>query len=130
MIIELACRATVRRYAELCLLGTASTFALATAAGAAPAPQTQIASNDAAAAAGADQARDSSPLGPNSIDPEEGTLGEIVVTGSALRNRAEVAARKSSVAIVDTLSRDEVGSLPDITIAESMRRITGVTTIQ
>lgn len=54
---------------------------------------------------------------------------DIVVTGSALQTRAEIATRRKATAIVDTLSRDEIGALPDITIAESLRRITGVTTI-
>jgi iron complex outermembrane recepter protein len=53
----------------------------------------------------------------------------IVVTGSALQSRSEVATRRKATAIVDTLARDEIGSFPDITIAESLRRITGVTTI-
>lgn len=59
--------------------------------------------------------------------PEEGEA--IVVTGSALQNQAEIATRRNATAIVDSLSRDEIGALPDITIAESLRRITGVTTI-
>lgn len=54
---------------------------------------------------------------------------EIVVTGSVLQNQAEIATRRQSTAILDTLSRDEIGALPDITIAESLRRIAGVTTI-
>jgi len=58
---------------------------------------------------------------------EEGEA--IIVTGSALQNQAEIATRREATAIVDSLSRDEIGALPDITIAESLRRITGVTTI-
>lgn len=55
--------------------------------------------------------------------------GEIVVSGSAFQNLEEIEARRDTTAIVDTLSRDEIGALPDITIAELLRRITGVTTI-
>lgn len=54
---------------------------------------------------------------------------EIVVSGSAFQNLEEIEARRETTAIVDTLSRDEIGALPDITIAESLRRITGVTTV-
>jgi iron complex outermembrane recepter protein len=57
------------------------------------------------------------------------TVDEIVVTGSVIQNRAEINARQRSTAIIDTLSSDEIGALPDVTIAESMRRIAGVTTI-
>lgn len=53
----------------------------------------------------------------------------IVVTGSALQNQAEIETRREATAIVDSLSRDEIGALPDVTIAESLRRITGVTTV-
>ncbi|RYE72636.1 MAG: TonB-dependent receptor [Oxalobacteraceae bacterium] len=61
--------------------------------------------------------------------PENADEAEIVVSGSAFQNQAEIEARRETTAIVDTLSRDEIGALPDITIAESLRRITGVTTI-
>jgi len=53
----------------------------------------------------------------------------IIVTGSVLQNRAEIDTRRNTTAIVDSLSRDEIGALPDVTIAESLRRITGVSTI-
>lgn len=53
----------------------------------------------------------------------------IIVTGSALQNQAEIQVRREATAIVDSLSRDEIGALPDVTIAESLRRITGVSTV-
>ena len=56
-------------------------------------------------------------------------VDDIIVTGSIIQNRAEIQARQRTSAIVDTLSSDEIGALPDVTIAESMRRIPGVTTI-
>lgn len=54
---------------------------------------------------------------------------ELVVTGSVIQGRAAIRARQEAVAVVDTLSRDDIGALPDMTIAESMRRIVGVTTV-
>ena len=63
------------------------------------------------------------------IDAEEPSVEEIVVTGSVMQSRAEIASRAQSAQVVDTLSRDDIGALPDITIADSMRRIVGVTTI-
>lgn len=56
-------------------------------------------------------------------------VDEIVVTGSAMQIQSEIRVRQQSTVIVDSISRDEIGALPDLTIAESMRRITGVTTI-
>lgn len=67
--------------------------------------------------------------GPSSEGEAENLVDAVVITGSVLQNRAEIRARKESTAVVDTLSSDEIGALPDITIAESMRRIVGVTTI-
>ena len=60
---------------------------------------------------------------------EDGSVEEIVVTGSAMQIQAEIRTRQLSTAIVDSISTDEIGAMPDLTIAESMRRITGVTTI-
>ncbi|WP_160319403.1 TonB-dependent receptor [Stenotrophomonas koreensis] len=56
-------------------------------------------------------------------------LDAITVTGSQLQARAEIDARRESAGIVDSLSADDIGALPDLTIAESLRRIAGVTTV-
>ncbi|MGY1424510.1 TonB-dependent receptor [Lysobacter sp. A289] len=56
-------------------------------------------------------------------------LDAVVVSGSRLQARSEIEARREAPAIVDTLSSDEIGAMPDLTIAESLRRITGVTTV-
>jgi TonB-dependent receptor len=61
-------------------------------------------------------------------DPVD-ALEEIVITGSVYQGRAEIASRRGSTTIVDSISQDDIGALPDLTIAEAMRRITGVTTI-
>jgi outer membrane cobalamin receptor len=60
-------------------------------------------------------------------DPVD-ALEEIVITGSVYQGRAEIASRRGSTTIVDSISQDDIGALPDLTIAEAMRRITGVTT--
>lgn len=73
------------------------------------------------------RAQDAELDGPQEESVQEGDI--IIVTGSAFQSHEEIATRRKATAIVDTLSRDEIGALPDITIAESLRRITGVTTI-
>lgn len=65
----------------------------------------------------------------DSPESEPAQSSDIVVTGSTLQSREEIATRRKAIAIIDTLSRDEIGALPDITIADSLRRITGVQTI-
>lgn len=56
-------------------------------------------------------------------------LQEIVITGSIFQAKAEIETRRRSNTIIDSISQDDIGAMPDLTIAESMRRITGVTTI-
>lgn len=56
-------------------------------------------------------------------------MDAVVVAGSRMQARQEIDTRRQSPAIVDTLSADEIGAMPDLTIAESMRRIAGVTTV-
>lgn len=56
-------------------------------------------------------------------------IDAVVVTGSRLQAKEEIETRRQSDAIVDTLSSDEIGAMPDLTIAESLRRIAGVTTV-
>ena len=59
----------------------------------------------------------------------EDAVDSVIVTGSVLQSRAEISSRAQSFGVVDTLSRDNIGALPDVTIADSMRRIVGVTTV-
>ena len=61
--------------------------------------------------------------------PAATELDTMVVVGSRLQAREEIDTRREAVAIVDSLSADEIGAMPDLTIAESLRRITGVTTV-
>lgn len=53
----------------------------------------------------------------------------VVITGSARQIQADIIKRKNSDFLIDSISSDDIGEFPDITIAESLRRITGVTTI-
>ncbi|MGY0503983.1 TonB-dependent receptor [Luteimonas sp. e5] len=65
----------------------------------------------------------------HSPDGGANELDAVVVTGSRLQAREEIESRRESLAIVDSLSADDIGEMPDLTIGESLRRITGVTTI-
>jgi iron complex outermembrane recepter protein len=55
-------------------------------------------------------------------------LEEVVVTGSKLSNRRAIAIKQNADQIVDAVSADDIGNLPDINIADSARRIVGVST--
>lgn len=53
----------------------------------------------------------------------------IVVTGYRRLNAQAIEAKRDAVGILDAVSQDEIGLLPDLTISDVARRIPGVTTI-
>jgi iron complex outermembrane recepter protein len=55
-------------------------------------------------------------------------LEEVIVTGSRAANRAAIAVKNEHHQIMDALSADDVGALPDINIADAFRRMPGVNT--
>ncbi|WOK37493.1 TonB-dependent receptor [Sphingomonas sp. C3-2] len=56
--------------------------------------------------------------------------GEIIVTGSAYKNEEEIAARRNSLVVVDTLAQDDTGDLADQALSEALSRVVGVSTMQ
>lgn len=50
------------------------------------------------------------------------------VTGTRLQNQRAAAIKYASENIVDAISADEIGALPDFSVAEAISRITGVST--
>lgn len=57
---------------------------------------------------------------------DDSTLETIVVRGQRASNTQAVADKRSSAQIMDALSSDETRQLPDSTVADSIRRIPGV----
>ena len=55
-----------------------------------------------------------------------GTLEEIIVTGVRASEQRSVELKRDSVLIQDSISAEDIGKLPDTTIADSLQRITGV----
>ncbi|MDR6116280.1 MULTISPECIES: TonB-dependent receptor [unclassified Sphingomonas] len=55
--------------------------------------------------------------------------GEIVVTGFRASQRSATKAKKNAAVILDAVSQDDVGRLPDLNIVEASRRITGVSVV-
>jgi len=54
---------------------------------------------------------------------------QIVVTGSRLSNETSIADKKNAIGVIDVLSADDLGKLPDASVADSLSRIPGVSTI-
>ncbi|MFK8031201.1 MAG: TonB-dependent receptor, partial [Gammaproteobacteria bacterium] len=66
-------------------------------------------------------------LGTGSVTlAQENVLEEVQVTGirGSLRRAADV--KRAAVGVVDSISREDVGKFPDLNVAESLQRITGV----
>jgi iron complex outermembrane receptor protein len=59
---------------------------------------------------------------------DDAELQEVVVTGIRAAIESAISAKKNAESIVETLSAEDIGKLPDTTIAESLARLPGVTT--
>ncbi len=54
-------------------------------------------------------------------------VGEVVVTGIRRSIEASISAKANSTSIVEVISSEDIGKLPDVSIAESLARLPGVT---
>ncbi|MBN9466695.1 TonB-dependent receptor [Brevundimonas sp.] len=54
-------------------------------------------------------------------------VGEIVVTGIRRSIEASISAKANNTSIVEVISSEDIGKLPDVSIAESLARLPGVT---
>ena len=53
----------------------------------------------------------------------------VVVTGYRAANRAAIRAKLNADVVLDAISQDDIGRLPDLNIVESARRIVGLSTV-
>lgn len=60
---------------------------------------------------------------------QDGEGEDIVVTGFRASQRSATKAKRDSAVILDAVSQDDVGRLPDLNIVEASRRITGVSVV-
>ncbi|HET9511977.1 MAG TPA: TonB-dependent receptor [Sphingomonas sp.] len=67
------------------------------------------------------------PSAPAPVEPAE---SEIVVTGARLQAVREIEAKREIPVIADTISSDEIGTLPDFGLGEALTRVPGISTIQ
>ncbi|MFZ5610335.1 MAG: TonB-dependent receptor [Pseudomonadota bacterium] len=70
----------------------------------------------------------SEPVDQQAKAKEEAELEEIVVTGFRKSITDSIATKRSSSSIVEAVSAEEIGKLPDISIAESLGRLPGLAT--
>ncbi|WP_292120924.1 TonB-dependent receptor [Brevundimonas sp.] len=60
-------------------------------------------------------------------DDQAAEVGEIVVTGIRRSIEASISAKANNTSIVEVISAEDIGKLPDVSIAESLARLPGVT---
>jgi iron complex outermembrane receptor protein len=59
--------------------------------------------------------------------PDNGTLEEIVVTGYRKSVEQSLEAKRNSTEVVDVVTADDIGKMPDKNVADSLSRVPGVT---
>nr|WP_298721152.1 TonB-dependent receptor [uncultured Steroidobacter sp.] len=59
-------------------------------------------------------------------DQSAGELEEVVVTGVRAAQQAAIDIKRDSLQIVDAISAEDIGKLPDVTISDSLQRIAGI----
>ena len=122
----------------LAMFGAAPAFAQDPAADAAAAAEASAAAQEASAAAqdasaAAQQAAqaeaDAARADAAKVSAEAQASGEeIVVTGIRASIAASVAQKKNNTSIVEVITAEEIGKLPDVSIAESLSRLPGLAT--
>ncbi|TCP65633.1 TonB-dependent receptor [Sphingomonas sp. PP-CE-1G-424] len=68
-------------------------------------------------------------VAPTPETPAATDRGDIVVTGFRASQRSATKAKRDASVILDAVSQDDVGRLPDLNIVEASRRITGVSVV-
>lgn len=64
---------------------------------------------------------------PGQVDPDATQVEEIVVTGIRAAVEASISAKARNTSIVEVISAEDIGKLPDVSIAESLARLPGLT---
>jgi iron complex outermembrane receptor protein len=60
-------------------------------------------------------------------EPETTEIDEVIVTGIRASVEASISAKANNTSIVEVISAEDIGKLPDVSIAESLARLPGVT---
>lgn len=65
---------------------------------------------------------------PVQADPDEATeIDEVIVTGIRAAIQNSIAAKRNNSSIVEVITAEDIGKLPDVSIAESLARLPGLT---
>ena len=111
-----------RHMGVLCAGASAAVFALT----ALSTPAFAQTPPDATAASGQPAGTDA-PAQAGASAPGKGAAGEIIVTGQRASIANALSIKRNANQIVDSISADDIGKLPDRSVTETLQRITGVT---
>ncbi|WP_445192603.1 TonB-dependent receptor [Sphingomonas sp. Tas61C01] len=75
------------------------------------------------------QSQTTDPITTTPATADAGASTDIVITGYRASQRSATKAKRESSVILDAVSQDDVGRLPDLNIVEASRRITGVSVV-
>lgn len=67
-------------------------------------------------------------LAQDASDTDPTRLDTVTITGARLQNQQAIAMKRDADRIVDVITADDVGALPDFSVAEAVNRIVGVST--
>ena len=109
-------------HSRLRLLGTASTLAFAMSVAIATPAQAQ----DAVQPVPAED--EDTPAPTTTTEAQQAQDSEIIVTGIRGSIRSSVNQKKNNSSIVEVITAEDIGKLPDASIAESLSRLPGLTT--
>ncbi|CAN5492865.1 TonB-dependent receptor [soil metagenome] len=72
-------------------------------------------------------AQDAAPAGASGqVAESSSTVEEVVVTGIRASQQRAVGIKRNAASVVDAISAEDIGKLPDVTISDSLQRIPGV----
>ncbi|RZI99525.1 MAG: TonB-dependent receptor [Brevundimonas sp.] len=63
---------------------------------------------------------------PVATDPQSTELDEVIVTGIRASQEQSINIKRNTTAIVDAISAEDIGKLPDVTVADALQRIAGI----
>lgn len=62
----------------------------------------------------------------DAADPTATTVDEIIVTGIRASQQQSIDIKRNTTSIVDAISAEDIGKLPDVTVADALQRISGI----
>ena len=63
---------------------------------------------------------------PDTTEPQATVVDEIIVTGIRASQAQSINIKRNTTAIVDAISAEDIGKLPDVTVADALQRIGGI----